>query len=328
MTMGTATKRISHWIGGRTAASQPGRSGVVWNPATGEPQASVDFAGAEEVDQAIEAAKAAFPGWRSTPLSRRAEIMFQVRESIAANRRKLAEIITSNTARRCLMPWARWRADWSAWNLPAAFRTFSRAATPNRPAGASTSTRFASRWGSWRESLPSTFPPWCRCGCSPTLSPAATRSSSSRRRENPAASVFLAGLLHQAGIPEGVFNVVHGDKAAVERLLEHPDIKAISFVGSTPVARYIYETAARNGKRVQALGGAKNHMLVLPDADHRLAADAAVSAGYGAAGERCMAVAVVLAVGAVADPLIEAIRQRMGRIRVGPGWKPATKWGR
>jgi malonate-semialdehyde dehydrogenase (acetylating)/methylmalonate-semialdehyde dehydrogenase len=143
----------------------------------------------------------------------------------------------------------------------------------------------------------------------------------------PSASVLIAELAKQAGIPDGVLNLVHGDKVAVDRLLEHPDIKAISFVGSTPVARYIYETATRNGKRVQALGGAKNHMMVLPDADISMAADAAVSAAYGAAGERCMAISVVLAVGNVADPLIQAIRERVARIKVGPGSEPKNEMG-
>ncbi|MGA2536894.1 MAG: CoA-acylating methylmalonate-semialdehyde dehydrogenase, partial [Terracidiphilus sp.] len=143
----------------------------------------------------------------------------------------------------------------------------------------------------------------------------------------PGASVFLAQLAKEAGVPDGILNLVHGDKVAVDRLLEHPDIKAISFVGSTPVARYIYETATRNGKRVQALGGAKNHMVVLPDADIAMAADAAVSAGYGAAGERCMAISIVVAVGNVADSLIAAIRERVARIKVGPGSEPASEMG-
>ena len=140
-------------------------------------------------------------------------------------------------------------------------------------------------------------------------------------------SLYLAELLKQAGLPDGVFNVVQGDKVAVDRLLEHPDVEAISFVGSTPVAKAIYETATRNGKRVQALGGAKNHMLVLPDADIAMAADAAVSAAYGSAGERCMAISVVVAVGAIADPLIAAIRERMDRIKVGPGLEEGNEMG-
>jgi malonate-semialdehyde dehydrogenase (acetylating)/methylmalonate-semialdehyde dehydrogenase len=145
--------------------------------------------------------------------------------------------------------------------------------------------------------------------------------------KDPSASIYIAELLHEAGVPDGVFNVVHGDKVAVDGILAHPDIAAVSFVGSTPIARYIYETGTRNGKRVQALGGAKNHMLVLPDADVNMAADAAVSAGYGSAGERCMAIATVVAVGDVHDPLVEAITERLPKVKVGPGSDPASEMG-
>jgi malonate-semialdehyde dehydrogenase (acetylating)/methylmalonate-semialdehyde dehydrogenase len=145
--------------------------------------------------------------------------------------------------------------------------------------------------------------------------------------KDPSASILIAELLHEAGVPDGVFNVVHGDKVAVDRILEHPDVRAVSFVGSTPIAKYIYETGTRNGKRVQALGGAKNHMLVLPDADIDMAADAAVSAAYGSSGERCMAVSVVVAVGDVGDPLVAAIKQRLPNIQVGPGSDPAAEMG-
>ena len=145
--------------------------------------------------------------------------------------------------------------------------------------------------------------------------------------KDPSASLFLAELLHEAGVPDGVFNVVQGDKVAVDRILEHPAIAAVSFVGSTPIARYIYETGTKHGKRVQALGGAKNHMVVLPDADVDMAADAAISAGYGSAGERCMAIATVVAVGDVADPLVDAIQARLGKVRVGPGSIPDAEMG-
>jgi malonate-semialdehyde dehydrogenase (acetylating)/methylmalonate-semialdehyde dehydrogenase len=145
--------------------------------------------------------------------------------------------------------------------------------------------------------------------------------------KDPSASIYVAGLLKEAGLPDGVFNVIHGDKVAVDRILEHPDIAAVSFVGSTPVARHIYETGTRNGKRVQALGGAKNHMVVLPDADIDMAADAAVSAAYGSAGERCMAISVVVAVGGVADPLVEAIKARLPKVKVGPGTDPDAEMG-
>jgi len=145
--------------------------------------------------------------------------------------------------------------------------------------------------------------------------------------KDPSASIYVAGLLKEAGLPDGVFNVIHGDRVAVDRILEHPDIAAVSFVGSTPVARHIYETGTRNGKRVQALGGAKNHMVVLPDADIDMAADAAVSAAYGSAGERCMAISVVVAVGGVADPLVDAIRARLPKVKVGPGSDPDAEMG-
>ena len=145
--------------------------------------------------------------------------------------------------------------------------------------------------------------------------------------KDPSASVYLGELLKEAGLPDGVFNVVHGDKVAVDRILEHPDIAAVSFVGSTPIARYIYETGTKNGKRVQALGGAKNHMIVLPDADIEMAADAAVSAAYGSAGERCMAISVVVAVGDVADPLVDAIAERLPKIKVGPGNEEGSEMG-
>src|SRR5262249_39957806 len=145
--------------------------------------------------------------------------------------------------------------------------------------------------------------------------------------KDPSASIFLASLLHDAGVPDGVFNVVHGDKVAVDAILGHPDIQAVSFVGSTPIARYIYETGTKAGKRVQALGGAKNHMIVLPDADIAMAADALVCAGYGSAGERCMAIATVVAVGDVADPLVDAIKARLPKIKVGPGTDPEAEMG-
>src|SRR5207237_10800799 len=145
--------------------------------------------------------------------------------------------------------------------------------------------------------------------------------------KDPSAANWLAELWAEAGLPPGVFNVVHGDKVAVDRLLEHPDVKAVSFVGSTPIARYVYETATRCGKRVQALGGAKNHMIVLPDADIAMAADAAISAGYGSAGERCMAVSVVVAVGDVADPLVEAIKERAPKVRIGDGFQSDSQMG-
>jgi len=320
-------KGVKHWIGGKMVASTSGRSGTVWNPATGEAQAKVDFASIEEVDQAVAAAKRAFPEWRATPLSRRAEIMFKLRELVDANRRRIAEMITfehGKTLPDAMGEVARGLENIEfACGIPNLLKGgFSEQSSRGidvyqirQPLGVVT--------GITPFNFPAMVPMWMfangiACGNAFVLKPS---------ERDPSVSLFLADLMKQAGVPDGVFNVVQGDKIAVERLLEHPDVKAVSFVGSTPVAKHIYETATRNGKRVQSLGGAKNHMLVLPDADIPMAADAAVSAAYGSAGERCMAISVVVAVGAVADPLIDAIRERMARIKVAPGLEEGAEMG-
>jgi malonate-semialdehyde dehydrogenase (acetylating)/methylmalonate-semialdehyde dehydrogenase len=318
---------VSLWINGKADAATSGRKGAVTNPATGEIVAEVGFAAIADVDRAVAAAKAAAIEWRSTPLSRRAEVMFHLRDLIVQNRSRLAEIISTENGKT--ISDALGEVARGLENVEFA------CGIPNLLKGGYTEQ--ASRGvdvyqirqpvgvvaGITPFNFPAMVPLWMlstaiACGNAFILKPS---------EKVPGASVFLAQLGKDAGVPDGILSLIHGDKVAVDRLLEHPDIKAISFVGSTPVARYIYETATRNGKRVQALGGAKNHMLVLPDADIAMAADAAVSAGYGAAGERCMAISVVLAVGNVADPLIAAIRERVARIKVGPGSEPASEMG-
>jgi malonate-semialdehyde dehydrogenase (acetylating)/methylmalonate-semialdehyde dehydrogenase len=322
-----AIKVVNHWIGGALLASQSGRLGTVWNPATGQAQAQVAFANVEEVDQAVAAAKAAFPAWRATPLSRRAEVMFKLRDLIDANRRRIAELITlehGKTTADAMGEVARGLENVEfACGIPQMLKGgYSEQASRGvdvyqirQPLGVVV--------GITPFNFPAMVPMWMfanaiACGNTFILKPS---------EKDPSASLLLAELIREAGVPGGVFNVVQGDKVAVDRLLEHPDVKAISFVGSTPVARAIYESGTRHGKRVQSLGGAKNHMLVLPDADIGMAADAAVSAAYGSAGERCMAISVVVAVGDVADPLIAAIRERMLKIKVGPGHEPGTEMG-
>lgn len=304
------TTTVSHWINGKPVAATSGRSGAVMNPATGEMIAEVGFAGVDDVDRAVAVAKAAFHEWRATPLSRRAEAIFRLRELISQHRQRIAEILTRENGKTT--------ADALGEVARGLENVEFACGVPNLLKGGYTEQ--ASRGvdvyqirqplgvvaGITPFNFPAMVPMWMfanaiACGNTFILKPS---------EKVPSASVFLAELAKEAGIPDGVLNLVQGDKVAVDRLLEHPDIKAVSFVGSTPVARYIYETGTRHGKRVQALGGAKNHMLVLPDADLNMAADAAVSAAYGAAGERCMAISVVLAVGAVADPLIAAIRER------------------
>ena len=320
-------RRINHWIGGQTVAGTSGRTGPVWNPATGEQQAEVDLASVEEVDAAVGAAKAAFPAWRATSLSRRSEIMFHLRELVDANRKEIASLLTSEHGKvlgDALGEVARGLENIEfACGIPHLLKGgYSEQASGGvdvysirQPLGVVA--------GITPFNFPAMVPMWMfanaiACGNTFVLKPS---------EKDPSASLLMADLLRQAGLPDGVFNVVQGDKVAVDRILDHPDIAAVSFVGSTPIARYIYETGTHNGKRVQALGGAKNHMVVLPDADVDMAADAAVSAGYGSAGERCMAISVVVAVGHVADPLVEAIKARLPKLRIGPGSEPDSEMG-
>ena len=320
-------RRINHWIGGQTVAGTSGRTGPVWNPATGEQQAEVDLASVEEVDAAVGAATAAFPAWRATSLSRRSEIMFHLRELVDANRKEIASLLTSEHGKvlgDALGEVARGLENIEfACGIPHLLKGgYSEQASGGvdvysirQPLGVVA--------GITPFNFPAMVPMWMfanaiACGNTFVLKPS---------EKDPSASLLMADLLRQAGLPDGVFNVVQGDKVAVDRILEHPDIAAVSFVGSTPIAKYIYETGTHNGKRVQALGGAKNHMVVLPDADVDMAADAAVSAGYGSAGERCMAISVVVAVGHVADPLVEAIKARLPKLRIGPGSEPDSEMG-
>ena len=319
--------RISHWIDGRVVLGTSGRSGVVWNPATGEQASAVDLASVDEVGHAVAVAKAAFPAWRATNLSRRAEVMFQLRELVDANRKEIATVLSNEHGKvlgDALGEVARGLENIEfACGIPHLMKgEFSEQASTNlnvysikQPLGVVA--------GITPFNFPAMVPMWMfaialACGNTFVLKPS---------EKDPSASMLVAELMKQAGVPDGCFNVVNGDKVAVDALLEHPDVQAISFVGSTPIARYIYETGTKNGKRVQALGGAKNHMLVLPDADLDMAADAAVSAAYGSAGERCMAISVVLAVDSIADQLVAKIAERIPAIKVGPASEDGNEMG-
>jgi malonate-semialdehyde dehydrogenase (acetylating)/methylmalonate-semialdehyde dehydrogenase len=320
-------ERVNHWIGGRRVAGTSGRTGPVYNPATGEVAREVDFASVEEVDAAVRTAREAFPAWRATSLSRRTEIMFRIRNLVDEHRRDNAAFLTAEHGKvstDALGEVARGLENLEfATGISQLIKgQFSEQASTGidvyqirQPLGVVA--------GITPFNFPAMVPMWMfanaiACGNTFVLKPS---------EKDPSASVYIAELLKEAGVPDGVFNVVHGDKVAVDRLLEHPDIAAVSFVGSTPIARYIYETGTKHGKRVQALGGAKNHMVVLPDADIDMAADAAVSAAYGSAGERCMAISVIVAVGDVADPLVEAIERRLPKIKVGPGHEEGSEMG-
>jgi malonate-semialdehyde dehydrogenase (acetylating) / methylmalonate-semialdehyde dehydrogenase len=311
--------RISHWIDGRTVESTSGRSAVVFNPATGEQSGAVDLASVDEVDAAVAAARAAFPGWRATNLSRRAEIMFHLRELVDANRKEIATLLTAEHGKVLSDALGEVARGLENIEFACGVPHLLKGGYSEQAAGGvdvySIRQPLGVVAGITPFNFPAMVPMWMfanalACGNTFVLKPS---------EKDPSVSLFLAELIAKAGVPDGCFNVVQGDKVAVDRLLEHPDIAAVSFVGSTPIARYIYETGTKNGKRVQALGGAKNHMLVLPDADLDMAADAAIGAAYGSAGERCMAISVVLASEAIADDLVAKIAERIPAVTVGPG---------
>jgi malonate-semialdehyde dehydrogenase (acetylating) / methylmalonate-semialdehyde dehydrogenase len=320
-------KHITHWIGGRSWTGAAERRGDVHDPATGRITGHVDFATNAEVDQAVATAAAAFRGWRETSVARRTQVLFAFRELLNARREELAAIIVAEHGKvrsDALGEVARGiEVVEYACGIPQLLKGgFTEQAStgvdvysvrqPIGPVAVISPFNFPAMVPMWF------FPIAIAAGNTVVVKPS---------EKDPSAANFLGRLWREAGLPDGVFNVVHGDKVAVDRLLEHPDIKSVSFVGSTPIARYVYETGTRYGKRVQALGGAKNHMLVLPDADLDLAADAAVNAGFGAAGERCMAVSVLVAVDPVGDELVAKIKDRMATLRVGPGGAPTSEMG-
>jgi malonate-semialdehyde dehydrogenase (acetylating)/methylmalonate-semialdehyde dehydrogenase len=321
------TKRISHWIDGKPWAGVAQRTGEVYDPATGELSGRVDFASPSEVDEAVSAAARAFAGWRDTSLASRSNVLFAFRELLSARRRDLAEIVTAEHGKVL---------DDAAGEIQRALEAVEFACGVPHLLKGGFSENVSRRVDvySIRQPLgvvgvispfnfPAMVPLWfvpnaIACGNAVVLKPS---------EKDPSASTFVAELWAEAGLPDGVLNVLHGDKVAVDGLLTHPTVRGISFVGSTPIARYVYETGTRHGKRVQALGGAKNHMVVLPDADLDLAADAAVSAGFGSAGERCMAIAVVVAVGPTGDELVGKISDRIARLHVGDGRRTGCEMG-
>ena len=310
---------IPHWINGKAVHSNSGREGAVFDPAIGQQTKSVGFANQDEINQTIAAAKAAFPGWRDTSVTKRQQVLFNFRELLNAKKSELAEIITSEHGKvlsDALGEITRGQEVVEfACGLPHLLTgSYSENASTNvdvyslnQPLGVVgiiSPFNFPAMVPMWF------FPVAIAAGNTVVLKPS---------EKDPSAAIWMAELWKEAGLPDGVFNVLQGDKEAVDGLLNHDDVQAISFVGSTPIARYIYETASKNGKRVQALGGAKNHMLVLPDADLDLVADSAINAGFGSAGERCMAISVVVAVEPVADELISKIADRIKQIKVGDG---------
>jgi malonate-semialdehyde dehydrogenase (acetylating) / methylmalonate-semialdehyde dehydrogenase len=320
VTAGTAdTRTVEHWIDGEIVSGTSKRTAPVFDPARGAVAREVRLGSAADVAAAVLAAKAAFPAWSGASWAKRQTVLFAFREILNARKDEVAAILTSEHGKvtaDALGEVARGlevvefacgiahlaKGEYSE-NVSTGVDVYS-LHQPLGVVGIISPFNFPAMVPLWF------FPIALAAGNTVVLKPS---------EKDPSASLWMARALKEAGLPDGVFNVVHGDKESVDALLEHPDIASISFVGSTPIAKYIYETAARNGKRVQALGGAKNHMLVLPDADLDLVADSAVNAGFGSAGERCMAISVVVAVEPVADDLIAKITERMSGLRVGDG---------
>ncbi|MEU4549391.1 CoA-acylating methylmalonate-semialdehyde dehydrogenase [Nonomuraea dietziae] len=311
-------KRVTHWIDGSSAGGD-GRTAEIRNPATGQVSGQVAMASAADVDNAVASAVAAFPAWRDTSVSRRTQVLFRFRELMYAHRDELAALISAEHGKvrsDALGEVARGlEVVEFACGIPHLLKGGFSEGVSTRVDSYSIRQPLGVVAGITPFNFPAMVPMWMfplaiACGNAFILKPS---------EKDPSGSLLMARLWQEAGLPDGVFTVVQGGKVAVDRLLEHPDVKAVSFVGSTPIAKYVYETGTRYGKRVQALGGAKNHMLVLPDADLDLVADAAVSAGFGSAGERCMAISVVLAVDPVGDELVSKIVSRVEQLKIGPG---------
>ena len=311
--------QITHWINGALDVQKPQRSGEVFNPATGKVTKTVAFADAATVDRAVNAATEAFATWRHSSLTKRTQVLFAFRELVQQNKEKIAALITDEHGKVL--------SD-AAGEVTRGLEVveFACGIPHLLKGGFSEEVSSGVDVYSIRQALgpvaiispfnfPAMVPMWffpvaIACGNTVVVKPS---------EKDPSAVMFLAQLWKEAGLPDGVFNVVHGDKESVDALLTHPGIKSISFVGSTPIARYVYETGTKAGKRVQALGGAKNHMIVLPDADLELAADAAINAGFGSAGERCMAISAIVAVEPIGSALVEKIKSRMSSIKTGDG---------
>jgi malonate-semialdehyde dehydrogenase (acetylating)/methylmalonate-semialdehyde dehydrogenase len=318
---------IGHWIGGQPVPGTSGRRGPVFNPATGAQEKWVDFASTDELDAAVAAARAAFPAWRATSLSKRTDIMFRVRNLVDQHRHELAALLTAEHGKVTSDALGELARGLENLEFACGIPQLLKGGFSEQVSGGVDVYQIRQPLGVVAGITPFNFPAMVPMWMFATAIATGNTFILKPSEKDPSASLLMARLLKEAGVPDGVFSVVQGDKVAVDAILAHPDIAAVSFVGSTPIARYIYETGTANGKRVQALGGAKNHMLVLPDADVNMAADAAVSAGYGSAGERCMAIATVVAVGDVHDPLVDAITARLPKIKVGPGTDPGAEMG-
>ena len=318
---------IEHWIGGSTTAGASTRRSAVWNPATGRQQGEVLLAEPGDVDAAVQSAAKAFESWRAVSLTRRTRIMFELRDLLNRNLDKLARIVSEEHGK--VLSDAKGEVIRGmevvefACGIPQVLKgEFSEQVSTDVDAYA-----FRQPLGVCAGITPFNFPVMVPMWMHPMAIATGNTFVLKPSERDPSASMLVAELYAEAGLPEGVFNVVHGDKTAVDALLDHPEVAAVSFVGSTPIARYVHGRASASGKRVQALGGAKNHAVVLPDADLDFAANHLIAAGYGSAGQRCMAISAVVAVGGAGDAIVEKLRDRAREIRVGAGADPQSEMG-
>lgn len=315
--------RITHWINGKSWSGKSDKTGEVFNPATGLKTGEVDFANVATIDEAIESAYKAFPNWRDTSLTKRAQIIFKFRELLNDKKEELAKIITSEHGKVISDALGEVTRGQEVVEFACGIPHLLKGGFSEGVSNGVDVYSIRQPLGVVAGITPFNFPAMVPMWFFPIAIAAGNTFVLKPSEKDPSAAIWLANLWKEAGLPDGVFNVIHGDKVAVDRILEHPKVKAVSFVGSTPIAKYVYENGTKNGKRVQSLGGAKNHMVVLPDADLELTADAAINAGFGSAGERCMAISVVVAVEPVADELIKRIVDRMGKLVTGDGTKNA-----
>jgi len=313
------TSRITHWVGGALSTAAAARVGDVFDPATGAVTGLVDLADAATVDAAVAVAQEAAQEWRQASLSRRAQVMFAFRELLNARKEELAEIITAEHGKVLSDALGEVTRGQEVVEFACGIPNLMKGSFSEGVSTGVDVTSVRQPLGVVAVISPFNFPAMVPMWFFPLAIAAGNAVILKPSEKDPSAAMWMAARFKEAGLPDGVFNVVHGDKEAVDAILEHPGIAAVSFVGSTPIARYVYEQGTRAGKRVQALGGAKNHMLVLPDADLDLAADAAVNAGFGSAGERCMAISALVTVDPIGDDLVQRIVDRMGKLRTGDG---------
>ncbi len=320
-------KTVQHWIGGSATSGASTRTAPVWNPATGEQQAEVLLAEPADVEHAVTAAAKAAETWHDASLSKRTSVLFAFRQLMHEHIDELAAIVSDEHGKVVSDARGEVQRGLEVVEFACGIPQLLKGDYSDQVSTGVDSFSFRQPLGVVAGITPFNFPVMVPCWMHPIAIACGNTFVLKPSERDPSASMRVAQLWQEAGLPDGVFNVVHGDKVAVDAILEHPEIAAVSFVGSTPIARYVYETGTAHGKRVQALGGAKNHMIVLPDADIDMAADAAVSAGYGSAGERCMAVSMLVAVGHAADDLVTAIQERLPKVVVGDGMNPDSEMG-